>query len=74
MFRRTQLSKFRQQVPAILPSLLSCDFRNLERDLSKFGWNPKGFPVLKIKRNHAESRGDGNAASVRRQVAYEIKA
>ncbi len=46
MFPRTQLSKFRQQVPAILPSLLSCDFRNLEREVGRL--ETAGAPALHI--------------------------
>jgi ribulose-phosphate 3-epimerase len=46
MFRCTQLSKFRETVPAVLPSLLSCDFRNLEREVGRL--ETAGAPALHV--------------------------
>jgi ribulose-phosphate 3-epimerase len=46
MFRGTQLSQFRSELPAILPSLLSCDFANLEREVSRL--ESAGAPALHV--------------------------
>jgi ribulose-phosphate 3-epimerase len=46
MVRRTLLTQLRLETPAVLPSLLSCDFANLEREIARL--ETAGAPALHV--------------------------
>jgi ribulose-phosphate 3-epimerase len=46
MVRRTHLTQLRNEAPAVLPSLLSCDFANLEREIGRL--ETAGAPALHV--------------------------
>jgi len=46
MVRRTHLTQLRDEAPVVLPSLLSCDFANLEREVSRL--ETAGAPALHV--------------------------